>query len=216
MIPGNEKGIQRVSNALVRAGALVYHEGNAQVHTSGHAMRDELVDLLELLRPRHFIPLHGEYRFLREHARLAEETVGARATVADWGDIVSVGRGGIELVGELDLEHCFVERPLIGTGEELKLRERRRLLYNGLVVAECRISRRKRGLQVASEITLYGVADPDDSLPQMIADKLSAEFINRDPSISTQDVMEEVKVLVRRVVRKRQERKPIVHVVIRS
>ncbi len=214
IIPGNEKGILRVTNALVRAGAAVYHEGNSDVHVSGHAMRDELASMLELIRPRYFVPVHGEYRFLVEHARLAEETTGATAIVADLGAMLSIGKKSVREDGFIEVEPFYVEMPLIGNAEELKLKERKKLLYNGLVNVHCRLGRGKKGMNLLPQVTLYGVPDPDGSLTEKIASTVRLEFVNRSSSVSSQMIVEEIQVLVRRLVRKAQERKPLVHVTI--
>ncbi len=212
IIPGNEKAIQRVSNDLVKAGARVLHEGNSNVHTSGHAKRDELVEMLELLRPRHFIPVHGEYRFLHEHAALARETVKAHTLIADWGDVIEVNKSGIEHVDQHDLKQYYIERPLIGNAEELKLNERKKLLYNGLITVHCVLSKKKNGLGVRSEVTLYGVPDPDGRLAETIQEKIRLEFVNRKNGLSDKTIEEEIRILARRTVKKLQNRKPLVHV----
>ena len=214
IIPGNEKGILRVSNALTRLGAEVYHEGNSSVHTSGHAMQDELAGVLELVRPRYFIPVHGEYRFLVRHAALAEDTVKAKSLIADWGHVIALGKNRLERVAELDLKHYYIERPLVGNAEELKLNERRKLLFNGLVTVQAKLGKGKRGLSVKTAITLHGVPDPDGTLVEAINDKIQHEFVNRKAEISRQQVEEAIKVLTRRVVKKRQSRKPLVQVII--
>ena len=78
VIPGNERTVGRVINALYRRGAEVLYEDNAFVHVSGHASQEDLKLMLSLTRPRYFVPVHGEYRHLLGHARLAE-SVGHRA-----------------------------------------------------------------------------------------------------------------------------------------
>jgi ribonuclease J len=212
MIPGNEKDILTVSNNLVRLGATVYHDGNASVHTSGHAQADELKEMLELVRPTYFVPVHGEYRFLKAHADLAVKAVGAVPVLADEGTILSVSPGGVAVAGTMDVEEYFVEGPLVGNAEALKLKERRTLLYNGLVVVRCRL--RRRGVDVDPDIALYGVPDPDGTLVPAILSTLELAFGDRAVVPTAEEIAEEVRVLVRRVVKKRQARKPLVHTVV--
>lgn len=217
IIPGNEKGILRVTNSLVKKGARVFDEHNAPVHTSGHAMRDELDTMLKLLRPRYFIPIHGEYRYLVQHAQLAQAAVGASTLVVDSGWVAGVRKNGVEPLFELDLEPCFVEGPLVGSEEELKLKERKKLLYNGLVVVRCcslTKKGKKSGEGLSAEVTLYGVPDPDGALADQIASMVEMEFVNRDSSLSPKTIEQEIRTLVRRVVKKRLEKKPLVHVVL--
>jgi len=177
-------------------------------------MRDELAELLRLVRPRYFIPVHGEYRFLVEHAELARNTVKAIPVVADWGHIISVRKNKVEPMGELDLQQYYIEMPLIGSAQELKLKERRKLLFNGLVTVLCRLRKRKRALTVVPDVTLHGVPDPDGNLAEAIADRIREEFTDRSAGISAEVIQEKVRILARRVVKKRQNRKPDVHVLV--
>jgi ribonuclease J len=212
VIPGNEKAIQRVSNDLVKSGAKVLHERNAKVHTSGHGKREEVIEVLELLRPKHFIPVHGEYRFLHEHAEIAREVVGANTLIADWGDVIALTEKGPEYANHMDLEHYFVERPLVGNATELRLKERRKLLHNGLITVHAVVKKRGKGVSVHSEVTLYGVPDPDDNLENLIQERIQSEFGNRRNGLSERSIEEEIRIVARRTVKKLQKRKPLVHV----
>jgi len=214
MIPGNEKDILEVSNNLVRAGATVYHEGNSSVHTSGHAQAGELKEMLELVRPKFFTPVHGEYRFLKAHADLAEKTLGCKTVLADLGAILSVGKGKVEHRGKMDVEEYYVEGPLVGNAEELKLKERRTLMFNGLVTVRIRL--KKKSVEVLPDIGLHGVPDPDGSLSAALLETLEMAFTNRTTAPSQQEIEEEVRVLVRRVVKKRQQRKPLVQTLVEA
>ena len=216
VIPGNEKAIQRVTNELTKAGARVLHERNANVHTSGHGKREEVIEVLEMLRPKHFIPVHGEYRFLHEHAKLARETVGAKTLIADWGDVIEVTESGVEYADQHKLQHYFVERPLIGNAEELKLRERMKLLHNGIITVHAVVKKRGKGVSVHCEVTLYGVPDPDDRLVETIEENIRSEFGNRKTGLSEKSIEDEIRLLARRTVKKAQNRKPLVHVFLSS
>jgi ribonuclease J len=212
VIPGNEKAIQRVTNDLVKAGARVLHERNAKVHTSGHGKREEVIEVLKLLRPKHFIPVHGEYRFLKEHAEIAREVVGANTLIADWGDVIELTEKGPEYADHMNLEHYFVERPLVGNAEELKLKERRKLLHNGLITVHAVVKKRGKGVTVHSEVTLFGVPDPDENLASLIEERIRSEFANRRNGLGERDIEEEIRIIARRTVKKLQKRKPQVHV----
>ena len=216
VIPGNEKAIQRVTNDLVKAGARVLHERNADVHTSGHGRREEVIEMLELLRPKHFIPVHGEYRFLHEHAALARETVGATTLIADWGDVIEVTAEGVAYIDHRDLEHYYVERPLVGNAMELRLKDRKKLFHNGLVNVHAVVKKRGKGVTVESEITLYGVPDPDDTLAEKLQEMLWSEFQARKKGLSERAIEEEISILVRRTMKKLQDRRPLVHVFLSS
>jgi ribonuclease J len=135
MIPGNEPAISRVIDGLYRLGADVYHVPAAPVHVSGHAAADELRFMLNLVKPRWFIPVHGEYRHLAHHAALAREVGIApeRIIVAQDGDLVEVGEE-IAITGQVPAGMTFVDGLGIGDVGEVVLRDRRKLAADGVVV----------------------------------------------------------------------------------
>src|SRR5713226_10210250 len=98
-IPGNEKAIGRVINHLARRGADVIYEGLKHVHVSGHGSEEELKLVLSLVRPRYFVPIHGEYRQLSQHARIAERVTAhseppVRVMLAEDGDVIRFDDAG--------------------------------------------------------------------------------------------------------------------------
>src|SRR5262245_45521526 len=95
-IPGNERGVSRLISNLFRRGADVVHPGTARVHVSGHGSQDDLVELLRLVRPRYLVPVHGEYRMLAQHARLAAATgfPADQVLVAEDGDVLAFPAAG--------------------------------------------------------------------------------------------------------------------------
>jgi len=210
IIPGNEKEIQKVSNDLVRRGAIVLHEGNSKVHTSGHAMQGELMEVLELLRPKFFIPVHGEYRFLKLHADLAVQRVKTQALVPDVGHVISLTKGRVEWTGTMDLEPYYVEGSLVGSAEELKLKERRKLMFNGVVSVRCRLKLKKKKLEVDPIIELVGLPDPDGSLAEAMSVAIGMEFANRDPGMTAAAIQDDIKGIVKRIAKKRQDKRPVV------
>jgi ribonuclease J len=135
LIPGNESAVYRTINDLCREGAEVYHRGNANVHVSGHAAQGELQMLLSTLRPRNFVPVHGEYRHLARHARLAEATgvPRDRIFVCEDGDVIEL-RGGHARAGEpVPVGMVFVDGLGVGDVGAAVLRDRRKLGDDGFV-----------------------------------------------------------------------------------
>jgi len=135
LIPGNEPAIHRVVDALYRSGADVYHVPSDAVHASGHGAQEELRLMLSLVRPRWFVPIHGERRHLQHHARLAEE-VGIspeRVLVCEDGDVLEVGERVVK--GErVPAGMTFVDGIGIGDVGGEVLRDRRKLAGDGVVV----------------------------------------------------------------------------------
>jgi ribonuclease J len=136
LIPGNEPAIHRVVDGLYRTGAEVFHVPAAQVHASGHASAEELRLMLNMVRPRWFIPIHGERRHLSHHARIALET-GVEADhvlVAEDGDIVDIDER-VRISGRAPAGMTFVDGLGIGDVGGEVLRDRRKLSGDGVVVA---------------------------------------------------------------------------------
>jgi ribonuclease J len=135
LIPGNEPAIHRVVDALYRTGGDVYHVPADAVHASGHAAQEELRLMLSLVRPRWFIPIHGERRHLQHHARLAVDVGIApdHVIVCEDGDVVEVGER-VRVVDRVQAGMTFVDGLGIGDVGGSVLRDRRKLAGDGVVV----------------------------------------------------------------------------------
>jgi ribonuclease J len=135
LIPGNEHPVNRVINGLTRWGARVVHKGNALVHVSGHAPAGELLYVLNLTKPGNFIPIHGEWRHLRAHARLAELTgvPAENIVIAEDGVVVDLVDGQAKIVGAVPAGYVYVDGSSVGEITETSLKDRRILGEEGFV-----------------------------------------------------------------------------------
>lgn len=136
-IVGNERAVSRNIDNLMRQGALLYYQGKAQVHVSGHGSREELKLMLALTRPRCVIPVHGEYRMLSQHAELAVSMGVApeRAVVAQDGDIIEVtAAGDIRIADHTSCGNVYVDGTGVGDVGQVVLRDRRALSSDGVLV----------------------------------------------------------------------------------
>jgi ribonuclease J len=135
LIPGNETAVYRVINGLTRWGARVVHKGNALVHVSGHAPAGELLFVLNLTKPANVMPVHGEWRHLRAHARLAELTGVRRENVviAEDGIVVDLVGGRAAIVGAVPCGYVYVDGLSVGEVTESSLKDRRILGDEGFV-----------------------------------------------------------------------------------
>ncbi|MBU1341372.1 MAG: ribonuclease J [Proteobacteria bacterium] len=135
-IPGNEKAIANIINKLYRRGAEVVSSKVAQIHASGHAHQEELKLMLNLTKPQYFIPIHGEYRHLVVHARLAEKMGLPRENVlvAEDGKVIVFDKDGGRIEGSVHTGRIFVDGKGIGDVGRSVLKERRELSEGGLVV----------------------------------------------------------------------------------
>ena len=156
-IPGNEKSINRVINHIYRRGADVLFGGRAPHHVSGHASREELKIMLNLTRPRFFVPIHGEIRQLYSHARLAESTGLARNRIlmAESGDVIELDAKSGRVARRVRAGRVFID----GTYEEVDeivVRDRRHISSGGIVLAVVAIDKQTGRLQGDPEIVSRG------------------------------------------------------------
>jgi ribonuclease J len=135
LIPGNETAVFRVINGLTRLGARVVHKGNALVHVSGHAAAGELLYVLNLARPSNFMPVHGEWRHLRAHARLAALTgvPEENIVIAEDGVVVDLVDGQASIAGSVPCGYVYVDGLSVGEVTEASLKDRRILGEEGFV-----------------------------------------------------------------------------------
>jgi ribonuclease J len=157
-IPGNEANVSRVIDSLHRAGAEVIHASNADVHVSGHASAEELKFMLDLVRPEWFVPVHGEYRHMVHHARLAED-VGMptdRVLVCEDGDAVSLEQGGVDVERRaVPAGYQYVDG-ISGDVDVGVLRDRRTLAEEGFVVVIVTVDQATGEVVTGPEIVTRG------------------------------------------------------------
>jgi len=136
-VPGNEKMVHRTINSLFRQGAEVFYQGISNVHVSGHGAQEELKLMISLLRPHFFVPIHGEYRQLVLHAKLANSLgiPGENIVVAEDGDMIEVSPDGIALADHTTSGNVFVDGLGVGDVGQIVLRDRKVLSQDGILMA---------------------------------------------------------------------------------
>ncbi|OQA75500.1 MAG: Ribonuclease J 1 [Candidatus Dependentiae bacterium ADurb.Bin246] len=142
-IPGNEKLVAKTVDLLFRQGAEVIYEKTMGVHVSGHASQEELKILINLIRPRYFIPVHGEYRHLMKHAKLAE-SLGiprSRIFVAENGQIIEVGKKKANISGKVTAGKILVDGFGVGDVGNIVLRDRKQLSQDGIMIVVVTINK---------------------------------------------------------------------------
>ena len=168
-VPGNEALINRTVDALFRQGAQVLYDKVAKVHVHGHGSQEELKLLLNLVRPRFFIPVHGEYRHLSLHAQLAE-SVGipqSNIFVLEDGDVLELGPDGGKVTGKVSSGNVYVDGLSVGDIGSVVLRNRRMLSRDGIVVVIIAINRQTGKLVGRPDIVSRGFVDTRESKDMM-------------------------------------------------
>ncbi|MFA6939712.1 MAG: ribonuclease J [Clostridiaceae bacterium] len=157
-IPGNEKLISRVINMLFKAGAEVVYEALADVHVSGHACQEELKLLHSLIKPRFFIPVHGEYRMLKQHAELAQKLGMSEENIviAENGDVIEVTRKSINKMGTVTSGQVFVDGLGVGDVGNIVLRDRKHLSQDGIITVVATIAKDSGGVIAGPDIISRG------------------------------------------------------------
>jgi ribonuclease J len=164
-IPGNEETISKTINRLLRRGADVIYDAIAPIHVSGHASQEEQKLLLNLIKPKHFLPIHGELRQLRRHGQLAVE-VGIPeecVIVVENGQIVELAGGRIKLGDRIPGGYVFVDGQSIGEVDYDIMREREKLARNGIFLIDISVDSLSGRLLHDPEIITRGFVSPDDA-----------------------------------------------------
>jgi ribonuclease J len=161
-VPGNELRVHDSINRLSRLGAEVLHQEIAPVHVSGHACAEELRTLLSLVRPKAVMPIHGEYRMLAAHARLARDAgvPDSAIVIAENGSVVELTPDGVGIVDHVDAGVTFVDGLGVGDVEDVALRDRRRLSEDGVLIVVTTVTHTDGGGDVTPpELIARGVGE---------------------------------------------------------
>src|SRR2546427_12615449 len=215
VIPGHERTGGRVINALLRLGAEVLYEDNAFVHVSGHASQEDLKLMLTLTRPRYFIPVHGEYRHLLGHARLAE-SVGItpdRVFLIEDGMGVEFSPTEARVAGRFPAGRVLVDGKSVGDIGAVVLRDRQLLAEDGLVAVSLAVDRHGvvvAGPEIASRGFVY--VKENELLLEELKKAVLAALAERDPDApwDRELVGATVRSAVRHFINQRFRRKPVV------
>ncbi|HZO95280.1 MAG TPA: ribonuclease J [Candidatus Baltobacteraceae bacterium] len=215
-IPGNEKAVSRTINNLYRLGANVVHGSSGNAHVSGHASQEELLLMLNLVRPRYFVPVHGEYRMLVTHGRLAQRTgvAGDNVFIAENGDVLELTAEGAEKVGRTYGGNVMVDGSGVGDVGEAVLRDRKHLAGDGIMMVVVTVDAEEARVVAGPDVISRGVfylPDSGDVLDELkdrltqILDECSAEGI-RDIG----NVKEHIRSGLAKAVFEKSRRRPIV------
>ena len=170
-IPGNEEAVNQTIDRLARQGARVLYERVMPVHVSGHASQEDLKFMLTTLRPKFFMPVHGEYRHLEEHRRLAER-VGVDAEhvlVAESGSIVDLSRDDISVVGQTDVSNVYLDGLTVGEERDATIRDRRHLAEGGVVITVVNVDRHTGQCLADPDIITRGFVYASDAEDELLA-----------------------------------------------
>ena len=212
-IPGNEEGIYRTINRMFRRGANVIYEPIAPVHVSGHASQEEMKLLIHLVKPKYFIPIHGELRHLKQHATIAQELGIAEENIAviENGQVVEFENGDLSLGDRVPGGYVFVDGSRVGEVGPSVVREREALAKDGIVVISLVLEKSSGRLIEEPEIITRGFVYKRDA-KNLLADARNriSDTINRGNG----NIQNDIEQSIRAFFYNETKRRPMVFVTI--
>ena len=212
MIPGNERAIGTVQDQLVRAGVRLMTDDDHLVHVSGHPARDELRRMYRLVKPRYAVPVHGEWRHLSAHAELAREA-GSDAFMMEDGDILTLFPGRPAITDSAPVGRLVVDGTRLVPLKGEVMSARRRMLFNGIVVASLAVDQAGRVLG-RPRVSAPGLLDPEDEEADRVADDFAVTLRDLPHDLRRDDsaLADAARAALRRTLGRRLGKRPVVDV----
>jgi ribonuclease J len=211
-IPGNETAVSKVVSNLMRRGASVVHGRNSHVHVSGHAAREELLTFLNLVRPKAFVPVHGEYRHLAAHAALARSMGVGHVDVLEDGDRVVID-GDRTLVERraVPAGYVYLDGTAVGDVQGGVLRDRSHLADEGVVVVTVGIDHGNGDIVFGPDLDSHGVMDDPSAVLEKAADAVRVAVESHDSGRTDHAEMQKtVRQAAGKVIRAETARRPVI------
>jgi ribonuclease J len=218
IIPGNEKSIFRVIDHLYRRDAnVIYDDGShGLIHVSGHGSQEEMRLLINLVRPKFFVPVHGDYRYLRKHAEIAMQTGAVEhAMVIEDGDVLELDRDDARKIDKVTAGRVLIDSgSSIDVVEDLVIRDRRVLSEDGIVLAVLAINKKTAKLEQPPEVVMrgFGGADVTEQAREVVLKTLDG--LSGEQKTDYGMVKEKVRVDLKRLIQKTTGRRPLIMPVI--
>ncbi len=216
IIPGNERSIGKIINHLFRRGANVIYEKVSEIHVSGHASKEELKLILNMVRPKYFMPIHGEYRHLRYHAMLAEKTgiPPENVFILENGEVLDISDSGAGKNGRVNSGRVFIDGKGMGDVEDMVLRDRRRLAHDGIVLVLIAVEKLTGNIVSGPEIISRGFIFEDAS-PEVMNDvkelvSNTLREMDRELVIDPSLLQAKLRSTLKKYLRNTMERRPMI------
>ena len=216
IIPGNERSIGKIINHLMRRGADVKYEKVSEIHVSGHASKEELKLMMNLVRPKYFIPIHGEYRHLKYHARLAEKSgiLKDNVVILSDGEVFEINESGAAKAGKVNSGRIFIDGKGTNGVEDIVLRDRRTLAHDGIVIVLVGIEKLTKKIVSGPDIISRGFVfeDASQDIINEVRDLMSATLSGlQDDIISDVSLMQsKLRSTLKKYLRNTMDRRPMI------
>jgi len=215
-IPGNEKSISRMMNHLFKKGAHVIDSGIARIHVSGHGREGDLKIMYDAVRPKFLIPIHGETRQLYRHAEAARKwgVPGARIVLAESGDVIELDENSAQVADKITVGRTLIDDSGSGRIDELVLRDRKHLAYDGIVLPIVAINKKSGELESAPEVVQRGLALGDESAEFLAkARVIIGETIagaSHEERVDWAVIKEKIRIELKRYIQRETGRRPMI------
>jgi len=211
-IPGNETAVSKVISNLMRRGATVVHGRNSHVHVSGHAAREELLTYLNILRPKAFVPIHGEYRHLHAHSELARAMGVKTVEVLEDGDRITIeGKKTTVKRRAVPAGFVYLDGSAVGDIQDAVLRDRSHLADDGVVVVTVGIAHDTGKLLYGPDMDSHGVMDDPSAVLAKAADAVRAAIEEHKTGRTDHaELQKTVRQATGRILRAETARKPVI------
>lgn len=212
-IPGNESAVSKVISRLIKRGAMVFHGRNSNVHVSGHGSREELLTMLNVVRPQAFVPVHGEYRHLAAHARLARMMDVPWVDVLEDGDAVIVDGDKTRVERRaVDAGYVYLDGDSYGEVQRGVLRDRGHLADEGVVVVTLAVNHETGEIVYGPDLDSHGVMGQPDGVLEKAGEAVRSAVQERSGAgtFDLSAVQQTVKQAAQRVLSAELSRKPVI------
>ena len=215
-IPGNEKLVSKTIDSLMKLGTKVIYDRTEGIHVSGHASQEELKMMLNLVRPKFFIPVHGEYRMLRRHAELAESTGVEKANilVGESGNVFEFSATTGAITGRVQSGRVFVDGLGVGDVGSVVLRDRKQLSQDGIIIAILAMNKKTGHVVSGPELVSRGFVYVRDSDAMMTEARRRIEAaLSQTPHQTTQDwsvIKTKVRDVMGKFLYEKTKRRPMI------
>lgn len=215
-IPGNERSISRMMNHLFKKGAHVVDSGIARIHVSGHGRQDDLRIMYEAVRPKFLIPIHGETRQLYRHAEAAVKWGAARdhIVLAESGDVIELDENSAQVADKVTVGRTLIDDSGFGRIDDLVLRDRKHLAYDGIVLPIVAINKTSGELESAPEVIQRGLALSDDGAGFLQKARVllgeTVENASHEERVDWAVIKEKIRLELKRYIQRETGRRPMI------
>jgi ribonuclease J len=215
-IPGNEKTISRMMNHLFKRGARVIDSSIARIHVSGHGREDDLKVMFDAVRPKFLVPIHGETRQLYRHAEAAKRwgVPKDKIVLAESGDVIAFDEASAEISGKITVGRTLIDDSGSGRIDELVLRDRKHLAYDGIVLPIVAINKASGELESAPEVVQRGLALNEDAEMFMHRARTivgaTVEAASHEERVDWAIIKEKIRLELKRYIQRETGRRPMI------